>query len=187
MANYIGMKLKDFQGSTIEIVSYNENFKMYQGKETNVNGIVTNPLLNDDDIEFYISKQQEIKAYEEKTQKVKSEQSKKEEEEKTEYENVNGFCDNLSPMQKARTLKTLNTEIRYNGKWMTRKSFVLHLILEGYTPTIKDKVMSSNRKIQGERIVKYKYNVPTLVNDNRFYEVTKTEYNYALYLLDNVA
>jgi hypothetical protein len=48
-------------------------------------------------------------------------------------------------------------------------------------------MLASSRKTRElERIETYKYNVPAIEKDNTFYEITKTEYDYGMYFLENV-
>lgn len=61
MTNYIGLTLFSPQGEKIEIVSYLEQFNMYQAKQTNEKGITTTPLLNESDIKKLIERQETIK------------------------------------------------------------------------------------------------------------------------------
>jgi hypothetical protein len=61
MTNYIGLTLFSPQGEKIEIVSYLEQFNMYQAKQTNAKGITTTPLLSESDILDLIERQDAIK------------------------------------------------------------------------------------------------------------------------------
>jgi len=61
MTNYIGLTLFNPQGEKIEIVSYLEQFNMYQAKQTNEKGITTTPLLSESDILNLIERQETIK------------------------------------------------------------------------------------------------------------------------------
>jgi hypothetical protein len=184
-SKYIGFELLGHQGQNIQIVSFNEKFNLYQCKETKGN-IVSNPLLSVSDIEILIKDQSTIIESENKMNEIAANAAAKQQQEEEKYNNVFGYCDNMSPLQKSKVLATLNKTIKYDNKIMTRKEFVKNLIDQGYKPVIFDKMTSSDRKINLERIVKYKYDVPTLKLENEYYTTTKTEYNYALYLLELV-
>lgn len=185
--NYIGLKFKGFQGQEMTVIKYMDQFKMYYVEEITKTGFKGNELMDDERIQFYLSKQEEILASDKKMQEINQQIKEREEKEKQEYENVYGYCDNMSPMQKAKVLKTLNKSMRHNNKTMTRKEFIYNLIQEGYTVRIIDKLQTSQKKVNLERIAYYKYDVPVIENKEGFYTITKTEYNFALYLLNKAA
>jgi len=94
-----------------------------------------------------------------------------------------GFTDNLKPMQKVRAEKTLDNLIRHNGNIITNKEFILIKLQEGLIPGIEEDCSYYSRKLQGETKPKTDYRLKD--QDGSFYHITKTEYNYALYLLGN--
>jgi len=94
-----------------------------------------------------------------------------------------GFTDNLKPMQKAKAEKTLDKLIRCNGNVITNKEFILIKLQEGLTPSIEEDYSYYSRKLQGDTKPKTDYRLKD--QDGSFYHITKTEYNYALYLLEN--
>ena len=94
-----------------------------------------------------------------------------------------GFTDNLKPMQKVRAEKTLDNLIRHNDNIITNKEFILIKLQEGLIPGIEEDYSYYSRKLQGETKPKTDYRLKD--QDGSFYHITKTEYNYALYLLDN--
>jgi len=94
-----------------------------------------------------------------------------------------GFIDNLKPMQKVRVEKTLDNLIRCNGNVITNKEFILIKLQEGLTPGIEEDYSYYSRKLQGDTKPKTDYRLKD--QDGSFYHITKTEYNYALYLLEN--
>lgn len=178
---YLGTEFLNMQGKKMNVELFLEKFNRYYVTYLH-NGTKLNELMSDQDIEFYISKQEEIKKDIEYMENIETKRQQEAQQEKLNYENVNGFCDNMDQLQKAKTLTILNKNVSYSGKYTTRKEHIEDMLQKGYTPTIKDKIMTSSRKINLERIVKYKYDVPVMENENGFYEVTKTEYNYAMYL-----
>jgi len=94
-----------------------------------------------------------------------------------------GFTDNLKPMQKVRAEKTLDNLIRYNGNIITNKEFILIKLQEGLIPCIEEDYSYYSRKLQGNTKSKTDYRLKD--QNGSFYHITKTEYNYALYLLEN--
>ena len=120
-------------------------------------------------------------------EELKQQKKEKHIQKQQEYNNTYGYTDNLKPCQKGRILKILNKEFNYyDYGTLKRKDFILKVLKEGYKPQIKDKIVSSIKKVKGKRQEKYKYNVPVIEKDNKFYEITKTEYDYAMYLLEEV-
>jgi len=94
-----------------------------------------------------------------------------------------GFTDNLKPMQKVKAEKTLDNLIRCNDNIITNKEFIFIKLQEGLTPSIEEDYSYYSRKLQGDTKPKTDYRLKD--QDASFYHITKTEYNYALYLLDN--
>lgn len=175
------------------IKKFNEN--LYLVEQTNViTGSSRNDiLLSTEDIQENINNQDKIiKVIEKAIQFDKDQKELKQREEaqlqleQEEYENVYGYCDNMTQLQQGKSLKVLNKNVMIDSKYMTRKEFIYNKIKEGYEPKIIDKIMTSQRKINLERKETYKYNVPVIESKDGFYTITKTEYNFALYLLENV-
>ena len=94
-----------------------------------------------------------------------------------------GFTDNLKPMQKVRTKKTLDNLIRCNGNVITNKEFIFIKLQEGLIPCIEEDYSYYSSKLRCETKPKTDYRLKD--QDGSFYHITKTEYNYALYLLEN--
>jgi len=94
-----------------------------------------------------------------------------------------GFTDNLKPMQKAKTEKTLDNSIKYKGSIITNKEFILIKLQKGLTPGIEEDYSYYSRKLQDYTKPKTDYRLKD--QDSSFYHITKTEYDYALYLIDN--
>lgn len=160
MANYIGLTLFSPQGDTIEIISFLEQFNMYQAKQTNEKGITTTPLLSESDIKRLIECQETIK------QSIKLQNEwKQQEAAKQESESIGEFKID-DPKQHARAKKTLNTEMYYKHlkKVMKRKDYIKSLLNENVTP-VNDK---------GKWYFYFE--------DGSFIQVTKTEIEYYEYL-----
>lgn len=94
-----------------------------------------------------------------------------------------GFTDNKSPMHKAKIEATLERLIRVNGITTPRKDFILNHILGGATPAKEfEKTRYSMRT--GE-LLKPKMDYRLQNSDKTFYEISKTEYDFACYLLEH--
>ena len=94
-----------------------------------------------------------------------------------------GFTDNLKPMQKVRAEKTLDNSIRYNGNIITNKEFILIKLQEGLIPSIEEDYSYYSSKLQDYTKPKTDYRLKD--QDGSFYHITKTEYDFTLYLLAN--
>lgn len=109
----------------------------------------------------------EMKEREEKSRKAELEQKKKEEAEyQKKLEGLEGFETTLSKMNKPRAIELFNGFIRTNGKIKTRKDMIRGLIKAGY-------IVGKDKKGKTQ-----------LVKDSSVYDnLTKTEYNFAEYLI----
>ena len=171
------------------------NDKFYLVKEANMinKDSRSDILLTPEDIIKILDNQNEIKEkikkaieYHKKQEKEEVQRKEKEDQKQKEYENVYGFCDKMSPMQKGKILKVLNKTYNYysDGKFianMSRKDFLKkHIENNNCIKHLKDLKYFTK---DGE--CKIKNNEYRLVlKDNTFYEITKTEYNYANYLIN---
>jgi len=94
-----------------------------------------------------------------------------------------GFTDNLKPMQKVRAEKTLDNLIRCNGNVITNKEFILIKLQEGLIPSIEEDYSYYSSKLRCDTKPRTDYRLKD--QDGSFYHITKTEYDYANYLLEN--
>lgn len=94
-----------------------------------------------------------------------------------------GFTDNLKPMQKARVETSLDKLIRYNNKVMKKKEFILVKLQEGSTPHLEENYSYYSTKIDGYTKPRNDYRLNN--NNNTYNEITKTEYDFANYLIKN--
>ncbi|MBS5307741.1 hypothetical protein [Clostridium sp.] len=176
------------------VLEYIERFKMYRLRNYTDNR--ENELMKTEQIENYINN---IEYYNERFNKNLQRQKEYEiqklrelEEERKQLEQYN-FCynytDNKTTLQKAKILKILNEQVLYNNEFYTRKDLIHKLInKDSYTKEYFNTNRYSKKKIEGE----YKKLVNKL--EYRFYynkdsvllEVTKTEYEYINYLIDNL-
>ena len=176
------------------VLEYIERFKMYRLRNYTDNR--ENELMKTEQIENYINNKE---YYNERFNKNLQRQKEYEiqklrelEEERKQLEQYN-FCynytDNKTTLQKAKILKILNEQVLYNNELYTRKDLIHKLInKDSYTKEYLNTNRYSKKKIEGE----YKKLVDKLEyrfyynKDSVFLEVTKTEYEYINYLIDNL-
>nr|DAX35142.1 MAG TPA: hypothetical protein [Bacteriophage sp.] len=101
---------------------------------------------------------------------AKEEKVRREAEEKAQHESFYGFTDGMSAMEKGRIIKVLDKLYRYEGVVMSRAEHVKSSIESGCTVSVKEKDDGSKM-----------YCLDTLRGS--FYVITKTEYDFARYLL----
>ena len=133
-----------------------------------IDGKSSNALILDSEL------QDEIKfdkvSFEEKQaneiERAEAESKKKEEADKD--NDIKGFGDNLSPMQKAKVVSVLNVLESYNGVVKKRKNAIEDFVKEGrFVSTLKS----------GKKVLMSK--------DGSFLELSKTQIDYAEYLIEN--
>jgi hypothetical protein len=92
-----------------------------------------------------------------------------------------GFTDNMSSMQKQRAENTLNNLTRYNGVVYTDKEFIYLRLVEGAKPKIEYNYSYYSRKLDGYTKPKNDYRI----GNNDSFNINKTLYDYAVYLVEN--
>lgn len=188
--DYIGKKF--FVGEKEdEITGYVPKYDRYIGKnpEGRTSGAI---LYTKEDIDKYIKgvdfeadkAKREAKKQEFAEKKQKEAEQKVSEE--TEYNNDNGFTNGKSSLQKGKILKTLNKEVLYkeinNGQPTTSKKAIEELVSKGYVP--EEKTFTKTYKKNGERFERQTNKLVMRNKEGAFFEVNKTEYDYAKYLSD---
>ena len=94
-----------------------------------------------------------------------------------------GFTDTFKPLQKSKVSSTLDTQIKHNNVIMPKKQFIYLKLNEGYTPTIEEDVSYYSRKLGDYIKPKSEYRISN--QEGNYYSITKTEYNFAVYLVEN--
>ena len=93
-----------------------------------------------------------------------------------------GWADTMPPMRFGKVDAVLGALVRCDGKVMTRREFVIHAVKDGWMPERKDGVTnwygSKWEPKQSKPRTEYR-----LVKDNFSYKVSKTEFDFALYLV----
>ena len=94
-----------------------------------------------------------------------------------------GFTDSLTPLQKSKVSSTLDTQIKHNNVIMPKKQFIYNKLNEDYTPIIEEDVSYYSRKLGDYTKPKSEYRISN--QEGSYYSITKTEYNFAVYLVQN--
>jgi len=184
--DYTGLKFFSAQIKQMEVTEYSERYKGYlvseEGMPENYRGI-----MQAEEIEFYLSKQTEwVESHKRSLERERLENEKLQQEEFI-YNNTYGYAESieLTPMARGKLLKTLNKKENYyqdGGEGlgtMARKDFIKLMLDKGYSLEHKKDLKYYDKS--GELKIKaneYRLNFP----DNTFYIITKTEYDYGMFL-----
>lgn len=97
-----------------------------------------------------------------------------------------GWVDDMPPLRFGQVAVLMNTSIRVDGKITTRREFIINSIKDGWVPQKKDGVTSWYKR-GGE----YKESGPRteykLHREGFVYKISKTEYDFAVYLVEHGA
>lgn len=146
----------------------------------------TNEIINNQDkIRKDNIRAKEIEA---KVLKQEEEQRKQEERERYKENFCNGFTDCFKPILKGRIIKILNKQYRYDGVVRSRKDNVVAYLRDNYLPEEKTvKYTVKEYKNFYERDIDKTKDIYVLINNEGIYlEITKTEYDYANYILNEL-
>ena len=174
---YAGMELLDFQYKKMVVEKWEDKYNAYLVIEEDM------PehhrlIMAKEDIERYISNQENLKASKERSEQRELEEFKRQQEEDFRNNNSWGFADSLSPMQKGKILKVLNKQYNYysDGKYidtMTRKDFIKSMLEKGYYIEHKQDVRCWGKN--GEvKITPNEYRLTE--KEGGYYIITKIEY-----------
>jgi hypothetical protein len=94
-----------------------------------------------------------------------------------------GFADKKIPIQKAKIEAVLDKPIRFEGAVRPKKEFIFRLLLSGYKPKEGTTTGYYNLRTGERRDPKWEYRMQQ-DGENSFYVITKTEYDFACYLLE---
>lgn len=185
MDKYIGRKFLDFQGTDMEVMEkYNDIY--YLVKSINHNWErKCGDLMTDEDIESYLSKQEQIKESLEWSRKRQEEEDRAAEEaerKRIEAEDLYGYDAAMTDMQRGKVVKILLKSIFTNGHYITRKDFIVNRILNGSSVRQVDGVVTSYGSKWDRKESKPKTEYRLYEPDSSFYIITKTEYDFAQYI-----
>lgn len=155
-----------------------------------------NEIMEQEQIEQYLSNQdaliekleyRKVRAIENELEHKRIEEQERQE--KEDYNNDYGFTSNKTLLQKGKILKTLNMEIKYNNEVITRKKRIYNIITGSENVYTKE-LLNTNRHTEKRICLEYKKlkdkkEYRLYFNNSTFIDLTKTEYDFANYLLDN--
>jgi hypothetical protein len=101
---------------------------------------------------------------------------KEEQEHKLKYD-LCGYTDNMPNIKAEKIANVLNKRVSINGKSMTRKEFICMAAAEN--GQFFEKQYTGDKSIT--------YGVYDWIEKNTFYKITKTEYDFGMYLLKQVS
>lgn len=146
--------------------------------------------LDEAKAEVEFNRKKDIEDIKHKTERVEKEIQEKEAKTKREY--LDGFADDLPPMQKGRILASLNKQLRFDGKVMTIKDKVKEIIAEGgelrteqeniIKPMSRTRWNRADNKQQAEHERKIRDAGKKTVYYVGNYDLGKTAYDYARFL-----
>lgn len=151
------------------------------------NDRVYGDLYTDSELEEILSKQDIYRAKEEKRAEEKRQQEEQEriKAEKLAKElDLYGFTDGKTQIQQAKILDILTKRINYDGIIKTRKQFIFDKVSEGATVEKKDGVISYYGSKWNVKQSKPKTEYRLYNNDGSFWTITKTEFEFALFLMN---
>lgn len=95
-----------------------------------------------------------------------------------------GWADNMTSLKFGRVKLILDALIRVDGKVMTKRDFIIRAVRDGWVPKCEDGITSchGNRWNQREGKPRAEYRIS---RERYGYKITKTEYDFALYLTDH--
>lgn len=188
---YIGKKF--FVGDKEEeIIGYDDKHKMYVGKpayDWGGNNLYTKEHLD----KYYLPENynfEEDKARREKEkqekERISTEKKIQKENEEKEYNDINGYADDKTPLQRGKILKTLNKRVWYkkinNGQPTTSKKAIEEMVEQGFKP--KKETFYKTFKRNGERFEKEENKLVMMNKQGEFYKVNLTEFYYAKHLVN---
>lgn len=156
----IGMEFYNYQAECCVIMGYNESSSRYIVK---YNKKKFPEIWSESDIDHVMSKQDAILSYDRESKLIENEILKCTAKEIEVYQNVDGFCNEMSNLRKGKILSILNRTLLFKGRLLTRKEWISEMLKDGYKP---------NERSNGY----------VLSKGNSFFKVCKTEYGYAVYL-----
>ena len=116
-----------------------------------------------------------------KAEQEKEERKKRAEEERLAAERAKylGWADAMSPMQFGRICKTLEKQVRSNGRVMAKRDFLVKSIQNGLVPRKKENVVTWWRGMESKPKTEYRLYE---TNGRSYYNISKTEFDFAIYL-----
>lgn len=190
--NKIGMQFLTLYDGLQEILAIVDTKigKRYVTNDPNRgNNRIYGSLYTDEEMDELLNKQDYFKAKEEERQKKareNAERERKEAEALAKERDLYGFTDGKTQIQKARITDILMKRYNYDGKIITRKQHIIDNIKQGATVDRKENVISYYGSKWNRKESKPKTEYRFYYNDNTYAIITKTEYDFALYMMSRV-
>lgn len=187
-----GFKFMDYF-TDYEVIEFMEQHKMYRLNNPKENR--QNELKSEADIDScilmkdeFIARRESNRVFREKQKALADAEQEKELKEKQENDFCYGYTDNMKDMQRGKVLKALNKRIVRNNNWISRKRAIEEIIRDNKTIELK-KVTLTNRYSSKKVNLTYKElkdkTEHRIYFNDCFMEITKTEFDYATYLINN--
>lgn len=97
-----------------------------------------------------------------------------------------GWADDMTPLRFGQVSTTLDVSIRVDGKIMTRREFIINCLKDGWTPQKEDGVTSWYKR--GREVQESKPRTEYHLHKAEYvYQISKTEYDFAVYLVERNA
>lgn len=180
---------------------YNSKFYLIEEKNLISGEVRQDGLLTEEQIINYLNEQENIiplvqKSIEshKKMLEIERMEQEKQAEQERQYNNTYGYTDNMPVMAKGKVLKILNKKENYydNGKYIgtiARKDFIKNILESGGNIEHKKDARYWNKKsevtIKENEYRLYCKGDERKENSESFYTITKTEYDFAMYLINN--
>ena len=97
--------------------------------------------------------------------------------------NLLGYGNDLTEMRKVKLINTLDKQYRYDGVILHRYEFIINRILEGLKLELVENYSYYSSKIDGYTKPKTLYKLKA--EDDSYYEITKVEYDFATWFINN--
>lgn len=120
-----------------------------------------------------------------KAEQEEEERKKQAEEERLAAERAKylGWADAMSPMQFGRICKTMEKQVRSNGRIMTKRDFLIRCVQNGLAPKKEENVVTWWRGRKSKPKTEYRlYDT----DGCSYYNINKTEYDFAMYVQERI-
>lgn len=94
-----------------------------------------------------------------------------------------GWADGMTHAQLARAVTSLEAIIDHEGQWITKRQFIIQMTRAGWMPRKEEGIPSwvkrNGQYQEGRSRTEYQIH-----KDNKYYKITKIEYEFAKYLVE---
>lgn len=133
-------------------------------------------------LDYYARKEAEERerrrALEEQEAAEKARQQAEQEADKAKYF---GWADSMTPMQYGKMHRRMEEIVKCDGKFMSRREFIISSVKAGWMPEQKDGVISWYHGRETKPRTEYR-----LRKENQYYKVSKTDFSFAEYYVEHM-